>query len=284
MIASGAIGEVVNIVHLENVGFWHFAHSFVRGNWRNEATSTFSLLAKSCHDLDLIMYWMGDRKCTKIHSFGGLYHFKQSQAPEGATKTCKDCPAEKDCAYSAKKIYLDRHDGEIKWPRKVVCDIEDDPRGYLAALEEALWKGPYGRCVYQCDNDVCDHQVVNMEFDNGATASVTMNGPTRNIARETKIVGTKGELRMVDDEKKLILYDFNTLQETELKLEEAPKNARTRGHCGADFFLINAFTKAVATGDREHIKTGVVDSLRSHKLVFAAERSRIKGTIESIGI
>ena len=151
---------MVSISHTENVGFWHFAHSFVRGNWRNVSGSTFSLLAKCCHDIDLVMYWLGDQRCTKIQSFGGLHHFKEGQGPKEATPYCKDCPAEKNCPYSAKKIYLERNSGFPHWPMSVVCDVEDDPRGYRVALEEALWKGQYGRCVYKCDNDVCDHQVV----------------------------------------------------------------------------------------------------------------------------
>ena len=110
IIDKGLIGEVVTIDHRENILWWHFAHSFVRGNWRNVATSTFSLLAKSCHDIDLIMFWMGDRKCSKVQSFGSLKHFEASQAPEKAGKTCFDCPAniEQSCSYSAKKIYVAR--------------------------------------------------------------------------------------------------------------------------------------------------------------------------------
>ena len=107
IIDQGLIGEIVTVDHRENILWWHFAHSFVRGNWRNVKSSTFSLLAKSCHDIDLIMYWMGDQKCTKIQSFGSLKHFKNSGAPLNAGKTCYQCPeaVEKACPYSAKKIY-----------------------------------------------------------------------------------------------------------------------------------------------------------------------------------
>ena len=195
IIDSGLIGDVVTIDHRENVHFWHFAHSFVRGNWRNVSTSTFSLLAKSCHDIDLIMFWMGDRRCTKIQSFGNLKHFQASEAPEGAAPNCFACPdkVERSCPYSAKKIYLEmpRSLDAPTWPTSVVCDIEDHPGGYKVALTEALESGPYGRCVYACDNDVVDHQVVNMEFENGATAAFTMNAFTKNGCRETRICGTK---------------------------------------------------------------------------------------------
>ena len=106
IIDSGAIGDVMTINHTENVGFWHFAHSFVRGNWRNESESTFSLMAKCCHDMDLIYYWMGERPVDSIQSFGSLQHFRASNKPEGAGSNCLSCPVEASCPYSAKKIYL----------------------------------------------------------------------------------------------------------------------------------------------------------------------------------
>ena len=135
VIASGALGEVVVVNHTESVLFWHFAHSFVRGNWRNEGESSFSLLAKCCHDIDLIMFWMGDMRCTKIQSFGGLYHFRREQKPEGAASRCFECAVERDCPYSAQKIYLERNRGHRHWPMSAVCDIEDHPGGYKVDKE-----------------------------------------------------------------------------------------------------------------------------------------------------
>ncbi len=288
VIDSGRLGEVVTINHTENILFWHFAHSFVRGNWRNENESTFSLLAKSCHDIDLVMYWMGDRKCKKIQSFGSLKHFKASEKPSNAADRCLECKVEDKCPYSAQKVYLNRCTGVPRWPMSVVCDIEDDPRGYPAALRDAIASGPYGRCVYSCDNDVCDHQMVNMEFVDGATASVTMNAFTRHMCRETRICGTRGELRW-DGTSLIVVNDFATGVEEKVPMDLAspPPNVRTGGHGGGDFFLMNAFVKAVASNQcnkEGYIKTGVVDSLRSHKLVFAAERARIKNTIEAVDI
>ena len=213
IISSGLIGDVVNINHVEPVGFWHFAHSYVRGNWRSEIEACCSLLAKCCHDIDLIIDWMGNNECAKVSSFGSLFHFNKKNAPENAGKICLKCPAEQNCAYSAKKIYLDSGKKIDAWPLDVVLaaelqnpketkDIEDLYSKYSEAeLKELLWKGlenektQYGRCVYSSDNDVCDNQVVNMQFANGATANLTMIAFSKDLCdRKTRIYGTKGEL------------------------------------------------------------------------------------------
>ena len=151
---------------------------------------------------------------------------------------------------------------------------------------EALETGPYGRCVYACDNDVADHQMVNMEFESGATASMTMNAFTENMSRETRICGTRGELRWDGSGAGAIrVHDFNTGKWADVFPDAVvPRGAKTAGHGGSDFFLVNAFVKAVASGDASLIASGVKDSLRSHKLVFAAERSRRQNTIERVMI
>ncbi len=293
IIDQGLIGDVVTIDHRENIGWWHFAHSFVRGNWRNLSTSTFSLLAKSCHDIDLIMFWMGDRKCNKIQSFGNLKHFKESQAPQQAGDFCLQCPdkIQQACPYSAKKIYLESWPQDSyanpHWPMTAVCDIEDYPQlDYKEALTQSLTNGPYGRCIYKCDNDVVDHQVVNMEFESGATASFTMNAFTKDMRRETRICGTKAELRWDGSKENPIeVFDFASRTKTEIRPDAVvSKNSKLCGHGGADFFMIESFIKAISLNDSSIVLTGIKDSLRSHKLVFAAERSRLNGTIETVDI
>ena len=160
VLNTGVIGDIVSIQHLEGLQHWHQAHSFVRGNWRNEAESSFMLLAKCCHDLDWLRYVMGF-KCLKAHSFGSLFHFNKANQPAGAADRCVECPAgvEAFCPYSALKIYLrDRvFKGNTGWPTAVLT-TDLTPEGVLKALQE----GPYGRCVYACDNDVVDHQTVNL--------------------------------------------------------------------------------------------------------------------------
>ena len=162
----------------------------------------------------------------------------------------------------------------------------ESSKGYKNALKEALETGPYGRCIYKCDNDVVDHQVVNMEFENGATASFTMNAFTKDMRRETRICGTRGELRWNgSNEDPIQCFDFVKNQEFEVKPDQiVPKDTKLSGHGGADFFLIESFVKAIRNNDPSLIKTGIKDSLRSHKLVFAAEKSRLNGTIETVDL
>ena len=171
LLAAGAVGEIVSIQHLEPVGHWHFAHSYVRGNWRNTRESSFLLLTKACHDLDWIHYVLRE-PCLSLSSFGALKHFKRSEKPSaaGGAVRCLECDFEPLCAYSAKAIYLGRvNRGETWWPVDVLA-----PSPTFENITAALATGPYGRCVYECDNDVVDNQVVSMLFDHDKTATFTV--------------------------------------------------------------------------------------------------------------
>jgi len=278
LIKSGAIGKVVSIQHLEPVAHWHQAHSFVRGNWRNEEESSFMLLAKCCHDVDWLRYIM-DKPCKSIQSFGSLQHFKKLEQPKGAADRCTDCPAEIEsgCAYSALKIYLrERVSRGIKgWPNDVL--VEDVTPENVA---EALRKGPYGRCVYACDNDVVDNQVVNMLFNDDTTASMTMTAFCNEGARQTRIFGTRGSIRT--DSRYIYLTDFLTGETTTIDTNVINDGSIESGHGGGDYAIMESFTKAVATGDVSHILSGVDDSLESHLMVFAAEEARRKNGVVNL--
>ncbi|XP_066283752.1 putative oxidoreductase YteT isoform X2 [Branchiostoma lanceolatum] len=280
LIDSGVIGDVVHIQHMEPVGFWHFAHSFVRGNWRKTEESSFSLLAKSCHDVDLISYWLAKSRCVKVSSFGSLTHFKPENKPAGAASRCLDCQVENTCPYSAKMIYMKMvQQGHTGWPVSVVCPQEPVD---MENLTEALRTGPYGRCVYECDNDVVSNQVVNFQFDGGQTASFNMVAFTQEICeRQTRISGTKGELRC-SGPGPVYVYDFLTQKSTEHRCETAPPNMMRGMHGGADFFLIDAFVRAVQSGDSSAVLTGPQDTLQSHLLVFAAEQARLQDRVITI--
>jgi len=268
VIDSGAIGEVVSMQHLEPVGYWHQAHSFVRGNWRNEKESSFMLLSKSCHDMDWIRYIMGDT-CQSLSSFGTLKHFKRSEKPAaaGEAKRCVDCAYESQCAYSAKKIYLGRlARGETGWPVNVLT-----PEPTLETVTQALNSGPYGRCVYECDNDVVDNQVVSMQFAGGRTAVFTMTAFNQAANRKTRIFGTRGEL--YGDGDTIQVFDFLTDQ-TRTISTEMDDDSVMGGHGGGDYGLMNRFVAAVAAGDQGMILSGPDESLETHRMVFAAEKAR----------
>lgn len=266
LLAAGAIGDIVSIQHLEPVGYWHFAHSFVRGNWRSEALSSPVLLAKSCHDLDWIRYMMGVR-CQAVSSFGSLRHFRPEQRPPGAAERCLDCQVEADCPYSARKIYLGRvARGDTGWPVDVLT-----PDVTAESVEAALRSGPYGRCVYACDNDVLDNQVVQMQFEDGRTATFSMLAFTEKCERRTTIFGTRGELSC--DGHTIRLHDF-LLDATRVVQVAAPKTQGLGTHAGGDYGLMDAFVTAVASNDRDLIRSGPQESLESHLMVFAAEQAR----------
>lgn len=272
IIDSGALGDIVSIQHLEPVSYWHQAHSYVRGNWRREDESSFMLLAKSCHDIDLIHFFMNHEPCKSVSSFGSLKHFRPECKPEGAADRCLECSIESTCPYSAKKIYLGRlAKGHTEWPVDVV-----DPLTTEETLTEALRTGPYGRCVYACDNDVVDNQVVNMSFAGGQTASFTMTAFTDYAGRQTRIFGTRGQL--TGDSKVIKVFDFLTEETTEIDTRAGNADI-TGGHGGGDYNLIKCFVEAVRHNDQSLLLSGADETLASHRMVFAAEKARIENCV-----
>ncbi len=308
IIQAGDLGEIITVSHRENVSWWHMAHSFVRGNWRNTAKSAPMILAKCCHDLDILI-WLLDDHCENLSSVGGLHHFRREQAPAGAPKFCLDgCPAAETCPYYAPFIYEDllplwrsyadssegyaravmraqeRAPGLVKslaallpslrqvsdyrgWPISVVAQ-DPTPEN----VHEALKSGPYGRCVYHCDNDVVDHQVVAMQFASGASVTLTMHGHSHIEGRFTRIQGAKAELQAG--------FGYGG---SWIEVNEHRSNRRRRydtsadanaGHGGGDARLMAAFLRALRGEALPAISTAR-RSLESHLMAFAAEEARL---------
>ncbi|WP_033338264.1 Gfo/Idh/MocA family protein [Catenuloplanes japonicus] len=275
VVDEGTLGDVMSVEHLEPVGWWHFAHSFVRGSWRREDESAPMLLAKSCHDLDWISYVTG-RRIERVSSFGGLRHFRPENAPDGAAERCLDCPAEPDCPYSAPKLYLRTlRERGLRWPVSVITDVPEE-----AAVLSALRDGPYGRCVYRADNDVADNQVVSMELTGGVTASFTVTAFTAQDHRQTRIFGTHGML--TGDGVRVKVHDFRTDTVTTLDSAAIGDATAGGGHGGGDAGVMDAFIAAVAAGDPSLIRSGPGESLASHLAVFAAETARHTGTVVTV--
>jgi len=275
IVTSGRIGEIASVEHLEPVGYWHQAHSFVRGNWADERRSAPMLLAKSCHDLDWIRHVVGE-PCVQVASFGSLRHFRREARPAGAGERCLDCGVEASCPYSAVKIYLGRvRAGYTGWPVDVLTpDLTE------AGVTAALRTGPYGRCVYACDNDVVDHQVVSMRFASGATATFTMTGFTRQRDRETRIFGTRGEIR--GDGSTIEVHEFLTDRTETIRTAVVSDGSIVTGHGGGDARLMERFVAAVAAGDPARILSGPTESLETHLMVFAAEAARREGRVVDV--
>ncbi|MFI6741853.1 Gfo/Idh/MocA family protein [Nonomuraea sp. NPDC050451] len=267
------IGEIVSVEHLEPIGWYHFAHSFVRGNWRREDETTFALLAKSCHDLDWLGFVLG-RRAQRVSSFGGLRHFRPENRPPEAADRCVDCHVERHCPYSAARMYREglRDGGTKQYFTRVMTS------GVLTeeAVTRALAEGPYGRCVYACDNDVVDHQVVNIEYEGGTTASFTMTAFTPLANRHTKFFGTHGQL--TGDGRFIHVYDFVTERTTTIDTSKDGSSA-AEGHGGGDAALVRSFVDALHQGRPELILSGIAESVDSHLVVFGAERARRTGTV-----
>lgn len=272
VIDSGRLGDLVGIQHLEPVGWWHFAHSYVRGNWRRADESSSSLLAKCCHDLDWLRYLVG-RAPVRVSSVGGLHHFHAGNRPAGAADRCLDCAVEPDCPYSAPRLYRSCLGDPLRerWPLSVLT-LEPDG----ASLERALREGPYGRCVYACDNDVADHQNVTVQFEGGVSATLTMSAFTPMSQRLTRVMGTRGYLD--GDGERITVTDFVTGRTETSQVGLAGADAAS-GHGGGDLGLMTAFVEAVATGDHSRVRSGPAESWDSHRMVFAAERSRHHGGV-----
>ena len=272
LISDGIIGDVISITHEENVGNTHQSHSFVRGNWGNEGRSSFMLLQKSCHDID-ILQWLIGKKCKKVQSFGKLTYFTRKNAPEGSPERCMDgCPHGESCPYNTEKLYIQSGHG---WFRdaaaKKVAPTDEE-------VLEALRTTQYGKCVYKCDNDVVDHQTVNMLFEDDITVTFTMCAFNKG-GRYTHIMGTKGEMwaALNGEEKPIRVYNFETREETEYSY--TGKEGLVDGHAGGDLGIVVALYEHLNGTYEGNALSDIRTSVDNHHIVFAAEQSRKTGTI-----
>lgn len=267
LIQNGSIGNIMSVSHFEPIEHVHMAHSFVRGNWHDSKATTPIILAKSCHDMD-ILRWLVDKPCKKVSAFGDLSWFKKENKPEGATPRCMDgCTVEASCPYSALKIYhRDRQ-------RTYVFDLPEDRRRHGDAILEYLRTTNYGRCVYQMENDQPDHYVANLEFECGVTASFNMEAFTSYHGRRTRIMGSHGDI--VGDMTGYVHTDFLTCEKTEW-------SSSTDGHGGGDWRLAADWVQAVAKQDATLLSSSIDASIESHLMGFMAEKSRLGGSVEDV--
>ncbi len=278
LIRSGAIGRLVSVQHMEPIGHVHMAHSYVRGNWRNSSATTPIILAKSSHDLD-ILRWLVDRPTQQLQAFGNRSWFRHENAPEGSTERCMDgCAVESTCPYSARRIYLEQR------MRLYVFNLAVDEPTRSEDIRAALATTDYGRCVYRMDNDQCDHYTVNLRFADEITATFSMDAFTPMSGRRTRVMGSHGYLD--GDMQHLEAHDFRTGRITEWisDVVEASDDDAQSGHGGGDWRMVADFVQAVAHQDPSRLTSTIDQSIESHLMAFAAERSRERGTVEAVTV
>ncbi len=274
LVMSGAIGDIMSVIQVEGVGNIHQSHSYVRGNWHSEKETTPMLLAKCCHDLDIIQ-WLIDKPCKNVQSFGQLSYFTAANAPEGAPIRCSDgsCPIKDTCAYNCMKLYYD--DKNNGWFRGAAAGhIAQNHAPTDEEVMEALKTTDYGLCVFHANNDVVDHQVVNMEFEGGATANLTMNAFTMGLGgRYIRLFGTKGELFANMSDTEITLSVFETKETVKVPVMETKEDI-TGGHGGGDIGIVRELYEYVI-GDYNGYKAANIEiSTKNHLIGFAAEKSR----------
>lgn len=277
LVAQGAIGEIISVQHFEPIEHTHMAHSYVRGNWHNSKATTPIILAKSCHDLDIIK-WVINKPAQEIVAMGDLKWFRKENAPEGSTARCTDgCRVERECPYSAIKEYYDRRS------RTSVLDLPADKSRHAEVIMERLKTTNYGRCVYRMENDQPDHYITSIRFADQVTASFSMEAFTSYHGRRTRIMGSMGD--MTGDMNELVVTDFRTRKEVRFvpKANDV-EEYKNSGHGGGDHLLVRDFVQAVSQQDASLLTSTIDESIESHIMGFMAEASRKNGRIMKVRV
>ena len=269
-IDDGTLGEVVSVNQTENIAYWHFALSYVRGPWRKMEDSSATIIAKCCHDLD-ILNWLIPSKCTSVSSYGNLFYFNEQHAPKGSADYCVDCAPEtrEQCLYNAYKIYPQRMNtsvvgGTARLKGKDIYEVLDGKEDVI------------GRCVFHGENNAIDNQVVNMMFENGTTAHLTMCAFSERCYRYIKVHGTKGEIHGDAEEGILHLTEYGKPVQT-IDVNQFTDRMLDDGHGGGDYFLYKDFINYITLNSPSMTRTTIDDSIESHLIGFKAEESRLSG-------
>ncbi len=277
LIDSGRLGRIMSVSHVEGVGNLHQSHSFVRGNWRNEEESSCMLLQKSCHDMDILQWLVGSR-ALRVQSFGELSYFTHDNRPEGAPDYCMDgCPHADSCRFHVEKVYLSPKSAGFMRQR-----VAENPEPQDDVIREKLKKGQFGRCVFACDNDVVDHQIVNLEFENHVYVNFTMNA--FNIGgRVIRIMGTDGEVEAAMNKDYMTFTSLDTEEKEEISIFGAVTDESiTSGHGGGDDGIMYALHDLISENKKSKSVCDIRTSYENHMIVFAAEKSRRENLVVDV--
>jgi hypothetical protein len=289
LVEEGAIGDIVNIQATEHVSYHHMAVGYIRGKWnRTDYCQSTMLMAKSCHDLDLIAWMKSGVLPARVASFGSNFQFSPGKAPEGAGSRCLvDCPIEKDCLYSARKHYLDHPN---RWSFYVWDSLEHVEKPTLEEKLASLKTSPYGRCVWRTDMNVVDHQSVLVEFADGCTATLNMVGGCSKPSRSMHLIGTKGEIKGCLEDSKFTIYRIDPRPGHEFSEELVDLNVKGDmtgahgGHGGGDGRMVADFVDYISGRQPSLSTTSIEDSVAGHLIGFCADRAMRENTAIPINI
>lgn len=281
LLEEGAIGKLIRIESIEQVAYWHQAHSFVRGNWRNDTQTSPMIMQKCCHDLDLLQWYAGS-KCKTVYSTGNLSFFNKENQPEGASDRCDTCKYINTCPYSAERLYIgkwkEQDCPEWGWPFNVVCStLPNTEEGIRNAYKE----NQYGRCVFACDNNVVDNQSVDMVFENGIKVTLTMTAFTDGMGRNMRFHGSLGEIELAEGENGTLTVCKFGEEKKVYKISELLDDAKDEfNHGGGDAKLCDSLYAVV--NDGVVAGTSLESSVESHLMALAAEKSRKEGVVVNV--
>lgn len=269
VVDSGKLGRIISMRTHEGVEPYHQAHSFVRGHWAKAANSSPMIVAKCSHDADLLC-WLAGAPVAAISSHGDRSWFRAENAPEGAPLRCTDgCPAAANCLFDAHHYLA----GKRRWLSMVMDGWEEADD---AKILDFLKTSPWGRCVYHCDNEVVDHQVVACEFTNGITATHTMTA--FDCGRSIEIYGTLAALKGGDPYQEagapelwLRHHATGAIEPVEVSVRD---NAGYAGHGGGDHGLVDSLDHLFR--GEQALQPGL-DGLAGHRLAYLAEKARVSG-------
>jgi predicted dehydrogenase len=277
IIDSGVLGDIISVNANEGVMPWHQAHSFVRGHWADTEKASPMIVAKCCHDMD-ILHWLIGRRCRKLSSFGALTYFCAENAPEGAPARCTDgCPHRGECMYDAHRYAADCRE---PWLAQI---LDRYATATTEEIESWLKESPWGRCVYRCDNTAVDHQVVNMEFGDDITVTFTMTA--FESGRHIEIYGTKAVLRAGEFYREQSGADIHVIEHNGSKKSytvEVPEDEGNAFHGGGDAGLINNLYEEMTLADPASASASLQNALHGHIMAFAAAQARQTGEVIDI--
>ncbi len=286
---SGVIGEVLTIEMCEHVNYHHMVAAYVRGKWRSpKICMAPMLLAKSCHDMDIMMWMMNKTKPKSVFSYGSDIQFRPEMKPEGAGKRCMvDCPYNGSCRFSAEANYV----ATPRWQQYVIREIKGMEKTSANMKESLRSTNHFGACAWNFERDGnVDHQAVIINFENGVTGSFTMVGGAARSERNIHIVGTLGELKGTFEEAKFIIrkiapYTKAGYEDTLIDLKVTGDMTGEQGaHGGGDRRLMSDFVDVMCGSEKPFSATELNDSTVSHLVVFAAERARETGLPQTLDL